>query len=307
MHAASMPICSIQFFLVIHGAMSSGNMPIRGTNYGGRFIPEHWMALPGMAPLYDNVTSGGQCQPHACVLSLCDLASDPESGSRMLQYLNDSIRLEHFERIARDGFTFIRLPLGYWNFVQPDDAPDAPASTAARWLAIERMLRPADYAPHIARVLEHARSHNLSVLLDLHGAPGGQSVNQCTGCATACEGDGCDHSAHYFNSPRNRAVAVDAITQMARLCQASRPTCFGIELLNEPEENTPRADLLSFYKHAIRAARGPGGLDVSVPIVVMDWVDKLAEFWTGHAKTLSVNAGALVFETHVRARPSHYD
>ena len=72
------------------------------------------------------------------------------------------------------------------------------------------------------------------VLLDLHGAPGGQTVNQDTGCATACEGDGCGKASHYFTRPRNVATAVTAVTRLAQMCVAAGPTCYGIELLNEP-------------------------------------------------------------------------
>ena len=145
---------------------------IKGINYGGRFIPEHWLGLPHMRELYAGATPGGDCSPKPCKLSLCDVAmtapTDGEAGQRMIQYLNRSIQLEHFETIKRMGFNYVRLPLGYWNLVQPTEAPDAPNSTASRWRALELMATPSEYAPYIARVLRFANSTGLQVLFELH-------------------------------------------------------------------------------------------------------------------------------------------
>ena len=147
------------------------------------------------------------------------------------------------------------------------------------------------------------------MLLDLHGAPGGQTVNQDTGCATACEGDGCGKDSHYFTRPRNVATAVTAVTRLAQLCVAAGPTCYGIELLNEPapylvgEGASDRAALLHYYQLAIAAARGAGGLDAAVPIVLMDWPQFLASYWLRNARALAAlpGAGTLVWESHIYA------
>ena len=150
---------------------SVADAEIKGINYGGRFIPEHWLGLPHMRELYKGATPGGDCSPKPCKLSLCDVAStDGAAGQRMIQYLNRSIQLEHFETMKRMGFNYVRLPLGYWNVVQPPEAPDAPNSTASRWRALELMATPSEYAPYIARVLRFANSTGLQVLLS-PGAP----------------------------------------------------------------------------------------------------------------------------------------
>ena len=151
---------------------SVADAEIKGINYGGRFIPEHWLGLPHMRELYEGATPGGDCSPKPCKLSLCDVAASPDgaAGQRMIQYLNRSIQLEHFETMKRMGFNYVRLPLGYWNVVQPTEAPDAPNSTASRWRALELMATPSEYAPYIARVLRFANSTGLQVLLS-PGAP----------------------------------------------------------------------------------------------------------------------------------------
>lgn len=295
---------------------------IRGVNYGGRFIPERWLNLPGMAELYNNTTPGCESStPRPCVLSTCDLAATKGSGARVLRYLNNTIQRKDFQVIANKGFNFVRLPVGYWQLLDITTPPDGtPAQIARRWVALQTMLPAKAYRPYIERVLQYAGAAGLKVLLDLHGAPGGQSVNQCTGCATSCEGDGCPSDRYYFFTARNRKVAVAAVVELAKLCQAFRSSCYGVELLNEPAPTTPfgrkssreasdgdrgsRDFLLEYYAEAIHAARTLGGLDLSAPLVIMDWPTWLGSYWADHALGLNQSiplpgAGQLQFETHI--------
>ena len=294
------------------GLSNASRLGIRGVNYGGRFVAEHWMNLPGMAELYGDATPGGSCQPHACALSTCDMAATANAGTRMRKYLDASISEDAFASIAAAGFNFIRLPLGYWHLIQPAAPPDAPNATATRWLALQQMLKPEDYSPFISRVVSFARKHGLRVLFDLHGAPGGQSTNQCTGCATGCEGSGCSSKEYYFNRESNYKVGLQAVVELAKWCVKAAETCYGIELLNEPDGDLDRKDLLYFYQRAVKAARGDAKLPPHVPIVVMDWVLKLDTFWSTYKDSLGAlvprrsDVGTLQFETHIYV-PASYD
>ena len=285
---------------------------VRGVNYGGRFVAEEWMGLAGMDTLYADAVAGGDCKPHACALSTCDVAATAGGGKRMLAYLDAAIREDDFVAMAQQGFNFVRLPLGYWQLVQATAAPDAPEPTASRWKALQDMLPPTEYNPYIQRVIDYATKHGLKVLFDLHGAPGGQSTNQCTGCATGCEGLGCASDAFYLMRDANLATAISAITRLAQWCMSAGSACYGIELLNEPsEDHLDRMDLLSFYQKAVKAARGPGGLSPNLPIVVMDYVLNLDNFWSTYHTSLgalmgSAGAGAVHFETHIYV-PASYD
>ena len=96
---------------------------IRGINYGGRFIPERWLRLPGYGELYAGAFS--TCASGRCDVSLCDVAvTAPDAGKRMLRFLDSAIRPEHFEQIARNGFNLVRLQVfvgeGAW-FLLPRD------------------------------------------------------------------------------------------------------------------------------------------------------------------------------------------
>lgn len=285
-----------------HAPTPSSRLGLRGINYGGRFIPEEWMHLDGMRTLYADAKSG--CADAACQLSTCDLAATgPGAGKRMLGYLEASIREDDFAKMAAGGFNVVRLPLGYWQLVNTTGAPDAPPATATRWKALQDMLPPAAYTPYIERVLSFAAKHRLKVLLDLHGAPGGQSTNQCTGCAT-------DKGGVYFVREANVAIALEAIRTLAQMCVRAGDTCYGVELLNEPGLAIDRQDLLAFYQKAVHAARTAGGLPATTPIVVMDWPIQLDTFWAQYKSSLGAlmpkqQAGSVQFETHIYV-PANY-
>jgi len=288
---------------------------VRGINYGGRFIPEHWMQLPGMQELYRGA-SPIDCSPEPCDLSLCDMAAQvTDAGERMLAYLNASIQLSHFEHIQRSGFNVVRLPLGYWNLARGYPVQAESNATRVRWNSLAGMLDPAQYLPYIERVMQYAQNTGLRVLLDLHGLPGGQSTNQYTGCSTACQSPWnptCPSSEYSFADPLNLATGVEAVRVMAQICQAHRSACYGIELLNEPAPEPSvhnlqfRSVLLDFYKAAIETARSPsGGLDPDIPIVLMDFPWYMASYWNLEYAKLSTlpNAGTLLWETHIYAQP----
>ena len=219
------------------------------------------MNLTGMDILYGNATTGCEITtPRLCVLSTCDIAATgPGAGQRMLNYLDASIRQSDFDKIARLGFNFVRLPLGYWQLIDMATAPNAPDHTANRWLALQKMLPAKAYRPYIERVLRYAKAAGLTVLLDLHGAPGGQSTNQCTGCATSCEGDGCNSGLYYFFTEYNRKNAVAAVVELAKICQAFASSCYGVELLNEPAPTTPLGASASSSPLGASASSSPLG------------------------------------------------
>jgi len=130
--------------------------------------------------------------------------------------------------------------------------------------------------------------------LDLHGAPGGQTGNQDTGCDLG------DDANAYFNTDWNRQLGVEAIDTMSKLCASYGSTCWGITLLNEPygpgSDGLPRDALAAFYQSAIQAARQH--LNSDTPIVIMDWSHWLQNYWKSEASSLFANAGKIMFSTH---------
>jgi len=252
---------------VVRGSM-------HGVNYGGRFIPEQILRLPGT----DELLFKGIAQPGVRKrLSLCDV-NTPDASIRMTKFLDLNIKEEHFALMAKLGFRILRLPLGYWNVIEVPGGgtPRGPPDDVLRWRALQSILPVAKYRKWIDMVFAFATKYGLKVLMVLHGAPGGQSGSQKTGC-----GFGKYSTYHFPSVPAgvgwNTMLGVFAIEAIARICAQKDETCYGIELLNEPFDpglgRHTRHRLQSFYHRAIRSARKH--LDKGKPLVIFEWSARL--------------------------------
>mmetsp|Transcript_2108 Transcript_2108/g.6234 ORF Transcript_2108/g.6234 Transcript_2108/m.6234 type:complete len:659 (+) Transcript_2108:82-2058(+) len=265
---------------------------LRGVNYGGRFIPEAYLNLSGTRELFQGVTSHGGP-------SLCDVGALPGAAGRMAAFLDQNIRAEHFERMASSGFKTVRLPIGYWNVLDVPDGLAIDSPNPTRWLKLQGIMPAVNYTKWIDRVFAFAKASGLTVLLDLHGAPGGQAANPFTGCF---QGRGQWH----FDTDRNKNLTVQAIEELAKICQRQGSACYGIELLNEPagtvgswfrwDRYISRYHLRDFYFDAIRAARRH--LTWDVPLLIMDWPRWLS-WWTYMRPFSYEKHGRVLFSTHV--------
>jgi glucan 1,3-beta-glucosidase len=131
----------------------------------------------------------------------------------------------------------VRIPIGYWAF----DNGGSPYVTGA-----------ADY---LDKAISWARTANLKVIIDLHGAPGSQN--------------GFDNSGQRLDitaitwlqggiSGPTAQQAIGVLTQIAgKYAQASyRDVVIGIELLNEPAGwYLNNADLRAFYQSGYEVVR----------------------------------------------------
>jgi len=164
---------------------------------------------------------------------------------------------------------------------------------------MQQMLTPEQYAPHINKIMNYSKMHGLQVLLDLHGAPGSQSGSQDAGCSVKW-------GNFYFNTPYNFQLAVEAITQLAKICVQWGDTCFGIELLNEPccpngndgGGHMERSNLKSYYQQASKAARA-AGLPLSKPLVIQDWTSWLNLYWKYNDLGSYEEVGRIIYDAHL--------
>mmetsp|Transcript_45655 Transcript_45655/g.141117 ORF Transcript_45655/g.141117 Transcript_45655/m.141117 type:complete len:582 (-) Transcript_45655:51-1796(-) len=201
---------------------------LRGVNYGGRFVPEQYLGLPGTSDLFADVEYPAEVlgKPLGSP-SLCDVGQAADASDRMTNFLDLNVRSDHFRRMAYLGFNVVRLPLGYWNLIDLPGATTPNGINASRWRSLQRIMPAVGYFKWINDVFLYARMAGLKILLDLHGAPGAQAGNAFTGCD---EGNGNVH----FDTDWNKLLAVRAVKKMARVCSLHGDTCYGIELLNEP-------------------------------------------------------------------------
>jgi hypothetical protein len=273
---------------------------VKGVNYGGRFIPEHYLQLEGYEQLFSGTchpsdVNGGQVRG----LSLCDVGNVSNATDRVANFLDTSIQQKHFDEMSKAGFEIVRLPLGYWNVLDVPAEATPPGAGVDRWQRLQRILPAKAYSRWIDRVFLHAKRTGMKVLLDLHGAPGGQAYNAFTGC---------DQGVGHFDfvQPKSVELAVAAVEAMARICARHKDACYGIELLNEPVgtggpldpngELIPRENLQKYYQAAILAARKH--IDLKVPLVIMEWPRWLS-WWSQKTPFSYKEHGNIIFAAHL--------
>lgn len=199
---------------------------LRGVNLGGWFIPEVWMASA-----FFNGTGLGWGG------SLCTIVNYSRSlaESRISERLATWITEEDIMEIKSMGFNSVRLPIGYWNVMSDP----------------YKLFAPSDHRislKYIDWCFDICAKHGLTVLLDLHGAPGSQNGIDHSGCSMRPQ----------WIREDNVQMTLTAIEAMAKR-YGNRPNLVGFELLNEPSqyysENNHTA-LLDFYEKSYAIIRG---------------------------------------------------
>ena len=187
---------------------SGHTVTLTGINLGGWLVEEMWMQ-----PFVTTPPAGSAWKPIKDHVSLWGTVEKRfgTPGKNRVQaafreaWLNES----DFQRIHAAGFNCVRLPFLASLIEEPG---------GLHWLD---------------QAIAWAGENRIYVILDLHGAPGGQSDQQHTGQA--------DVNA-FFRDPANIAQAEAVWTQIARRYKDT-PTVAGYDTLNEPT-GTPNSDTL---------------------------------------------------------------
>jgi len=208
---------------------------LRGTNLGGWLLNELW--LTGFRPW--------EVEDDAGVRERLRVRFGRPAAEELLTLFRDSYLTEADFDLLRDmGINCVRLPF-YYRILEDDENP--------------YVYRP-DGWKRLDFVIDACRERGLYVILDLHGAPGGQSSSHTTGEAHRNE--------LWVNEEyRNRTVELwRAVASRYR----TESTVAGYNFLNEPwgnYENDPRAvsghptrnELLDLYDRIYDAVRAVGG------------------------------------------------
>ena len=154
----------------------------------------------------------------------------------MQAHLASWIQESDFQAIAKNGFNSVRVPVGYWNVI-----PDP-----------HKLFVPGDVRVSLSYldwVFATCAKYSLSVLLDLHGAPGSQNGVDHSGCGMAPD---------WLESKTNTDLTIDAIEAMMQR-YGHHEELLGIELVNEPAIEYCRAERLprlkEFYHRAYNIVR----------------------------------------------------
>ncbi len=192
---------------------------LRAVNLGSWFVPEKWMFAEDSSLWANTSTSVVD------LWTLCSELGEEESSRRMHQHWESWFTEADFARMAAEGVNHVRLPMGYWDVLET--APYVYGGAA-----------------YIDLAVGWAAKYGMTVMVDLHGAPGSQN--------------GQDHSGKsgeiLWSEPDNVALTVEVLGLMAKRW-AKAPSVWGFELMNEPHYSLSHELLTDFYREGYAAIR----------------------------------------------------
>jgi endoglucanase len=172
-------------------------LALKGINLGNWLVPEGYMFKFKAAN-----------SPRLIQTVVNQLVGEDESRRFWQTYRDNYITDEDIKFIRQSGFNSVRVPFSYRLFVTEGEP---------------RRLEGVGYEL-LDRVVGWCRREGLYVILDMHGAPGGQT------------GDNIDDSWGYpflFESPESQELTVSIWRKLAARYR-HEPTVLGYDLLNEP-------------------------------------------------------------------------
>lgn len=212
-------------FVTTHNGaiVDSEGQPIllRGVGLGNWLLPEGYMWK----------LSPGRESPRQIEVLITELVGQKRAYQFWDRFLDQFITRADIARIAAEGFNHVRLPINWRHVINPDGA-----------------MRPQGLAL-IDRLIEWCTQHRLWVLLDLHGAPGGQ---------TGTNIDDSNGKPELFMDPANQDLTIALWRELAERYRHNT-TVLGYDLLNEPLPNQWQHiypnKLVDLYKRITKAIR----------------------------------------------------
>lgn len=242
---------SLARFLEMHRKLYWRRPPWRGVNLGG------WLLLePGPSfELFQQFGATARCEWQ--LLQQMRRKLGREKTAEVLQaHRNTFLTEEDFQQIKRKGFNSVRIPFGYWIVTGPSNG-DVYVGPALEFLD---------------RALGFCKSLGLQVLLDLHGAPGGESGE------TPCGREMKDWRWEQWRLDES----LEALKVIATRYKG-HPSVSGISVCNEPSEKVPADVLCQFYDQAIQAIRscgmGPEEVSIVLPVYRTERLDEIWRIW----------------------------
>lgn len=183
---------------------------LRGVNFGGWMIQESWMC-----PV------NGADRQWANLDSINAMKNRGFSDEQILELFNtyeDNLITEYdFDRVRELGLNCIRIPFWYRNFMKDENGTWWNADNLNNNPGFKRL----DWA------IEQAGKRGMYVILDLHGAPGGQNMDHS--CGTLGKNE-------LYESQKNRRIMEDLWVKIATRYKGN-PVVAAYDIMNEPQNN----------------------------------------------------------------------
>lgn len=179
---------------------------LHGVNLGGWLIQETWMCA----------VSGSECSLDSIELLEKRGFSEEQIKTLFMTYADNYIKEKDIKALSSLGVNLIRLPFWYRNFMDSslefytDDDGGNPG-----FILIDRLL-------------SWAKKYDMYVVLDLHGAPGGQSTDHC--CGTI--------GKNQLYTDEKNLSAMQRLWEKIASRYKSDPTVAAYDIMNEPMNNS---------------------------------------------------------------------
>lgn len=226
----------------------------RGVNLGG------WLLLePGPShQLFERFGAEAGCEWDLMQKMQAELGT--EGTAQAVQAHRASfVTEEDFRKIRAHGFNSVRIPFGYWIVTGPANG-DAFVGPGLEFLD---------------RALEWCQKHGLQALLDLHGAPGGESGEKP-----------CGRERKEWEWQQWRLGESIEVLKIISQRYKGHAAVTGISVCNEPSEKVPSDVLCNFYDEAVRTIRAagmpPDEVSIILPVYRTERLDEVWRLWNKH-------------------------
>lgn len=189
----------------------------RGVNLGSLFTLETWLT----PSLFEGVQGANS------EFDLCNALDENTVRQRLERHWNSFVNQGDWQWMKGNGINTVRLPISYYHFL-----PGHPDSSVKGLMADTEYERfsPIYQNAHqcILNIIQAAGQHGIGVLIDLHGAPGGQNGEGHCGLSTG--------KATFFEKSKHRKNTIAILLAIAATI-TQYDNVIGLELINEPQNH----------------------------------------------------------------------
>lgn len=189
------------------GGSDENEVILNGVNLGSWLMMEMWMCP---------IEAKDEQFSYSDAIGVLESRFDRKKAEELITLYEDSfITDDDFAKIEALGFNCVRIPFWYRNFM----------NSSGNWFTVRHDDN--DGFKRLDKIIEQCAAHGLYVILDMHGCPGGQSMNQSTGVAGKNE---------LYNNEKNLSIMENLWVAIAERYK-DNPVVAAYDIMNEPMNN----------------------------------------------------------------------